>query len=96
LNGGTPELSYHAIPPPKLDVVVVNKSLCRFECCAVVSKIKNYRFHEMTVAANHVCAIVGLTQVQAGSTTELSVLDFAEDGAMMRKPIAEPQRPSVR
>jgi hypothetical protein len=59
LNGGTPELSYHAIPPPKLDVVVVNKSLCRFECCAVVSKIKNYRFHEMTVSANYVCAIVG-------------------------------------
>ena len=52
LNGGAPELSYHAIPPPKLDVVVVTMSLCRFECCAVVSKIKNYRFHEMTVAAN--------------------------------------------
>jgi len=69
LNGGTPELSYHAIPPPTLDVVVVNKSLCRFECCAVVSKIKNCRFNEMIVAANYVCAIVG-HMTHAGSGGE--------------------------
>ena len=55
----TLELSYHAIPLPKLDVVVINKLLCRFDCCAVVSTIKNYRFHEMTVAANYVCSEVG-------------------------------------
>jgi hypothetical protein len=78
LEALTRQLSYHAIPLPKLDVVSVNKLLCRFDCCAVVTTIKNYRFHEMTVAANYVCSVVGhITHAgSGGSTTELSVSEI--------------------
>ena len=78
LEALTRQLSYHAIPLPKLDVVSVNKLLCRFDCCAVVTTIKNYRFHEMTVAANYVCSVVGhITHAgSGGSTTELSVTEY--------------------
>jgi hypothetical protein len=44
LEALTRQPSYHAIPLPKLDVVAVNKLLCRFDCCAVVTTIKNVDF----------------------------------------------------
>jgi hypothetical protein len=93
----TRQLSYHAIPLPKLDVVSVNKLLCRFDCCAVVTTIKNYRFHEMTVAANYVCSVVGhMAHDQAGALPNSLSPNSAEGRGDDVKPIAQSQTPSVR
>jgi hypothetical protein len=82
LEALTWQLSYHVIPLPKLDVVSVNKLLCRFDCCAVVTTIKNYRFHEMTVPANYVCSVVGHSAVSDAVCPIADLLPNSKMGPM--------------